>query len=283
MTGPISKLAGVCGWPIHHSLSPTLHSFWLRELGIRGAYVPFMVKPWEALSAFQSLKKTTISGVNVTLPLKRAAFEAADEQTDDAQHIGAANCLYVRRGQLIAHNTDMAGFSDPLRSRRSDHDLKKMTALIFGAGGASRAVIAALLSMGVQEIILVNRTDYKAERLVSDVGLPSFYSVPWDKRHLAVKRAHLLINASSAGMAGYAPLDVTLSQAKKTALVYDLVYTPEITPLIASAHKAGLETLGGLDMLIGQAKPSFQLFYGHPVPDTDPTPRLRAALTSGQR
>lgn len=283
MNAPISKLAGVCGWPIHHSLSPVLHNHWLRESGVRGAYVPFMVKPWEAQQAFLSLKKTTISGVNVTLPLKVDAFEAADETTDDAQRIGAANCLYVRRGTLIAHNTDIEGFSEPLRQRRSHADFKTMTALVVGAGGAARAVIAALIAMGLPEIILINRTDQKAEVLVSQVGLPSLYALPWANRKLAVKRAGLIVNATSAGMSGYPALDLSLSEAMKTTLIYDLIYTPEATPLIVEAQAKGLETLGGLDMLIAQARPSFQLFYGQPAPSSDPVDILRRALLSGQR
>jgi len=283
MSTVIPKLAGVCGWPIHHSLSPVLHNHWLRESGVRGAYVPFMVKPWEAQDAFKSLKKTTISGVNVTLPLKTDAFKAADETTEDAQRIGAANCLYIRRGTLFAHNTDLEGFSAPLRVRRSHSDLSKMTALVIGAGGAARAVITALIGMGLPEIIVINRTDQKAEALVSQVGLPSFYAMPWDKRKLAVKRAGLIVNASSAGMSGYPALDISLLDAQKNTLIYDLVYTPEVTPLVEQAASAGLETLGGLDMLIAQARPSFQLFYGQPSPDTDPSEILRRALASGQR
>lgn len=283
MSVPISKLAGVCGWPIHHSLSPVLHNYWLRESGVRGAYVPFMVKPWEAQQAFKSLKKTTISGVNVTLPLKTEAFKAADETTEDAQRIGAANCLYVRRGRLIAHNTDLEGFSEPLRQRRSLTDFKTMTALVVGAGGAARAVIAALIGMGLPEIILINRTDQKAETLVSQVGLPSLYALPWASRKLAVKRAGLIVNASAAGMSGHPALDLSLEEAAKTTLVYDLIYTPEVTPLIAEANDKGLETLGGLKMLIAQARPSFQLFYGQPSPSSDPSDILRRALLSGQR
>lgn len=283
MNAPLTKLAGVCGWPIHHSLSPVLHNHWLRESGVRGAYVPFMVKPWEAQKAFSSLKKTTISGVNVTLPLKTDAFKAADETTEDAQRIGAANCLYVRRGRLIAHNTDLEGFSGPLMSRRSHTDLKTMTALVIGAGGAARAVIAALIGMGLPEIILVNRTDEKAEILVSQVGLPSFYAVPWANRKLVLKRASIIVNASAAGMSGYDALNISLGDVPKTALIYDLIYTPEVTPLIAEAKARGLETLGGLDMLIAQARPSFQLFYGEPAPDSDPSDILRRALSSGQR
>ncbi|MGB3456282.1 MAG: shikimate dehydrogenase [Litorimonas sp.] len=283
MNAPIPRLAGVCGWPIHHSLSPVLHGHWLREAGIRGAYVPFMVKPWDAREAFRSLKRTSIAGVNVTLPLKGEAFLAADETTDDAQRIGAANCLYVRNGRLIAHNTDLEGFAAPLRSRRSPGALFESTALLIGAGGASRAVIAALLELGVPEIVLANRTDAKAEDLVAQVGLPSLYSVPWSKRHSAVRRADIIVNASSAGMAGYPALDLSLTRAPSGALVYDLVYTPEDTPLLLDAKSQNLEVLGGLQMLIEQARPSFQLFYGQPAPVGDVAPVLREALRTGVR
>ena len=283
MSVPISKLAGVCGWPIHHSLSPILHNHWLREAGIRGAYVPFMVKPWEAKRAFQSLKQTTISGVNVTLPLKGEAYLAADERSEDAEKIGAANCLYVRDGKLIAHNTDLEGFSAPLQTYRSPDALFETTALVIGAGGASRAIIAALLGLGVPEIVLTNRTDSKADELVAQVGLPSFYALPWSKRHLAVKRADLIINASSAGMSGYPPLDLSLKTARPSTLVYDLIYTPEKTPLLLEAESRDLDILGGMDMLIAQARPSFELFYGRPAPDGDPSPLLRQALATGVR
>jgi shikimate dehydrogenase len=122
MTRPIPKLAGVCGWPIHHSLSPLLHSYWLKEMGVPGAYVPFAVNPKTAVEAFQSLKKTSISGVNVTLPLKSAAFQSADVATEEAQKLGVANCLYKSRGQLVAHNTDLEGFAAPLISKLgADH------------------------------------------------------------------------------------------------------------------------------------------------------------------
>ena len=279
----VPRLAGVCGWPIHHSLSPVLHSHWLRRAGLRGAYVPFMVKPWEAREAFASLSRTTIAGVNVTLPLKTDAFLAADEATEDAQRIGAANCLYVRGGRLIAHNTDLEGFAAPLLARRSPQALSGATALILGAGGASRAVIGALLSLGVPEIILCNRTDARASELAAQAGLPSLYALPWAERHGALRRSDLIVNASSAGMSGYPALDVDAEQARAGALVYDLVYTPEDTPLLADARAAGVETVGGIDMLIAQARPSFRLFFGVDAPDGGETEVLRAALASGVR
>ena len=122
---PIPRLAGVCGWPIHHSLSPVMHSYWLKEMGLPGAYIHFAVSPINAVDAFRTLKQTSISGVNVTLPLKSAAFKAADVATEEAQKLGVANCLYKSRGQLVAHNTDLEGFAAPLVSKMGVERLQK--------------------------------------------------------------------------------------------------------------------------------------------------------------
>jgi len=185
---PIPRLAGVCGWPIHHSLSPIMHNWWLQQMGMVGAYVPFAVNPKGAIEAFQTLKQTSISGVNVTLPLKSSAFKAADLATEDAQKLGVANCLYKSRGQLVAHNTDLEGFAAPLIAKLGVERLQNGSALVIGAGGASRAVLGALLSLGVPEICLINRTDAKAEDLVSQVDVPSLYAVSWAQRQEAVAR-----------------------------------------------------------------------------------------------
>lgn len=281
---PIPKLAGVCGWPIHHSLSPLLHSWWLKQLALPGAYVPFAVDPKTAVSAFRSLKQTSIVGVNVTLPLKTAAFESADIATEDAQKLGVANCLYKSRGQLVAHNTDLEGFAAPLIAKIGVDRLQSGSVLVIGAGGASRAVLGALLSLGVPEICLVNRTDAKAESLVDQVNVPSLYTLPWARRQEAAARADLIINASAAGMSGKPALDLSLEDCRDSALIYDLIYTPRVTPLMKAAQARGLDTLGGLEMLIAQARPSFKLFYGVvPPTDIDPTDMLFAALKSGKR
>ena len=284
MSRPIPKLAGVCGWPIHHSLSPILHSYWLKEMGVAGAYVPFAVDPKEAASAFRSLKQTSIMGVNVTMPLKSAAFKAADIATEDAQKLGVANCLYKSADKLVAHNTDLEGFAAPLLSQFGAEAIQNSGALVIGAGGASRAVLGALLSLGVPEICVINRTDSKAEDLVSQVNVPNFYTVPWARRQEAVARADLIINASSAGMTGKPKLDISLENGRAGSLVYDLIYTPRQTALMRQAKANGMRTLGGLEMLIAQARPSFKLFYGKTPPlDLDPTAPLLEALRTGKR
>lgn len=284
MTRPIPKLAGVCGWPIHHSLSPLLHSYWLKQMSVPGAYVPFAVNPKDAVQAFRTLKQTSISGVNVTLPLKSAAFQAADVATEEAQKLGVANCLYKSRGQLVAHNTDMEGFAAPLIKRLGADRVQNSSVLVIGAGGASRAVLGALLSIGVPEICLINRTDAKAEDLVSQVDVPSLYALPWAQRHDAVARTDLIVNASAAGMSGKPKLDISLTNARPSALVYDLIYTPRVTPLMKDAQAQGMDSLGGLEMLIAQARPSFKLFFGRKPPmDADPTEMLFEALNTGKR
>lgn len=283
MSVPIPKMAGVCGWPIHHSLSPQLHNYWLREMGIPGAYVHFAVRPDEAVSAFQSLKHTSISGVNVTIPLKEFAYESADSVSEDAKKLGVANCLYKRGGDLIAHNTDLEGFAAPLIKAIGAKAIARSPAVIYGAGGASRAVIGALLSMNCPEIRLCGRRAEPVEAMASRINVPSLYTVPWDMRHDAVTGAGLIINASAGGMKGRSKLDVSLAKASPDALVYDLVYTPLLTPLIRAANMRGLRSLGGLDMLIAQAKPSFKLFFGQTPPDDlDPTHILKAALKNGR-
>ncbi len=281
---PIPKLAGVCGWPIHHSLSPVLHNFWLRKAGLPGAYIPFAVRPDNAVAAFKSLKQTSISGVNVTLPLKRQAFLAADDHTADALKLGVANCLYKSQGKLIAHNTDMQGFAAPLLSKIDAKSLSQSSVLLIGAGGASRAVIGALLSLNVPEIRITNRTDSKAEELVNTVNVPSLYNLPWSQRHEAVGASHIIINATSAGMVGYPKLDVSLKNVRRGTLVYDLIYTPRRTPFLKTAQLKGCVTLGGLEMLIEQARPSFRYFFGQlPPKDANPTELLYKCLKTGER
>lgn len=275
----IAKIAGVCGWPIHHSLSPDLHNFWLRELGVSGAYVSFAVRPDEAIYAFQSLKHTSISGVNVTLPLKKLAYEAADEISPDARKLGVSNCLYKRDGKLIAHNTDLEGFIAPLLENMGPKRLVKNPALVIGTGGAAKAVIGALMAVGVPEIRLLGRTDIKAENLAGEINVPSLYNLPWDKRNSAVSGVGLIVNASAGGMSGKPGLDISLAKASSETFIYDLIYTPRQTKLLREAKRRGLKHLGGLEMLIAQARPSFKLFYGIEAPrEPDPASLLWAAL-----
>jgi shikimate dehydrogenase len=278
---PLAKVAGVTGWPVHHSLSPIIQNYWLRKLGINGAYTMFAVHPSEAVRAYRSLKKTTICGLNVTIPLKGKAFEAADEVTPDAEKLGVCNLLYRRDDKLIGHNTDMEGFAGPLLQHIGHNFILNNTVTVFGAGGAARAVIGALLSIGAPEIRITNRTDERAEALAQRVNVPSFYAVPWKDRQDALYGAGLVINASSAGMHGVPALDIDLEYMSPDGWAYDLVYAPVDTPLLQKARMRGLKTIGGLEMLIAQARPSFKQFYGQLPPiDMDPRPLLEHHLKS---
>ncbi len=260
------KLAGVAGWPVHHSLSPILHNFWLRHLGIAGAYTMFAVRPDEADYAFKSLKRTTITGLNVTIPLKGLAYGAADELTPDAQKLGVCNVLYKKGDKLIGHNTDMEGFAAPLLEHIGHRFLLNNSVTIVGAGGAGRAVLGSLLALGAPETRLINRTDARAKKLAEHVNIPSLYAYAWAERQKAISGSGLVINASAAGMAGMPKLDIDIRNMAPGGWVYDLVYTPRKTPLLKQARKYGLNTIGGLDMLIAQARPSFKLFYGVDAP-----------------
>ncbi len=280
MTVPIPKLAGVCGWPAHHSLSPLMHTYWIRNMDIPGAYVPFAVRPDDAPRAFGTLKHTSISGVNVTAPLKALAFEAADEVTPDAEKLGVANCLYKKGGKLIAHNTDMEGFAVPLLKNFGPKNVANTPAIVFGTGGAARAVVGALLNLNCPEIRICGRSDEKAEKLKSDTNLPSIYNVAWRHRQMSIPSAGLLINASSAGMKGFEDLDVELRMAMPGSFIYDLVYNPLATGFLKQANRYELPFIGGLDMLVAQARPSFKLFFGKlPPEDLNPKPMLVSELT----
>ena len=255
------KIAGVTGWPVHHSLSPFIHNIWLNKLGINGAYTLFAVHPNEAVRAFKSLTRTTISGVNVTIPLKEKAYEAADILTPDAQKLGACNLLYTQGENLVGHNTDVEGFLDPLLKKIGRQFILSNTVLVIGAGGAARAVIGALLSIGAPEIRLINRNDERAEVLAKQINIPSLYALPWKERGNALYGTGLVINASAGGMKNGSTLDIDLNYVMPDGYVYDLVYTPENTELLKQARGLGLQTIGGIDMLIAQARPSFHLLF----------------------
>jgi len=185
----------------------------------------------------------------------------------------------LAKGDGAWHNTDLEGFAAPLVKALGPRAIANIPAIIYGTGGASWAVIGALLSLGCPEIRLCGRTDASAESVVKDFNVPSLYAVPWDMRHDGIGGAGVIVNASAAGMKGYPALDVDLNLASPGALVYDLIYTPRMTPLLKSAQAQGLPIIGGLDMLIAQARPSFKLFFGQAPPEElDPTNIILRAL-----
>ncbi len=282
MTERGPRVAGVAGWPVAHSLSPRLHRAWLNALGLEHAYGAFAVSPDRALTAFQALPMLGIAGLNVTLPHKEVALRAADQRSALAEAVGAANLLTAMpHGGLLADNTDVAGVRYALRD--TPQPSRNDQAVVLGAGGAARAIVFALLELGWRRLALVNRSADRAESL-ADVarGWPfdAVLSVhPWDERQTLVGEAGVVANATSLGMTGQPPLAMTLERARSDAVVFDSVYTPLDTPLLRAARRGGLFAVDGLDMLIGQAIPSFEAFFGVAPPESvDARGVLLAAL-----
>lgn len=270
-----ARLAGVVGWPVAHSVSPRLHNYWLERLSIDGAYVPLAVRPEDFAEALRLLPRMGFAGVNVTVPHKEAALAAVDEAEPLARSIGAVNTVVVRPdGGLLGRNTDAFGFLENLRSGAPHWHPAHKPAVVVGAGGAARAVCVALLDAGVPEIRLVNRTAGRAEALADALG-EQIILVPWAERAAALDRAALLVNATTLGMEGQPPLDLDLGGLAPDAVVTDVVYTPLETPLLEAAAARGNPTVDGLGMLIHQARPGFEAWFGV-APEV--TPELRAFL-----
>jgi shikimate dehydrogenase len=263
--------AEVIGDPIAQSLSPLIHGFWLEKLDIKAAYHKQHVRPEELTEYIAARSKDPHwRGSNVTLPHKLAVLDHVADPGNVRGSIGAANTIFRTdndsgAGALGATNTDAGGFYTPL----SASDLSGRHAVILGAGGAARAVLFALKQIDIGRITLMVRSPLKALGLLGQFGLAGDV-IAMDA---PLPAADLLVNASPLGMKGYEgalDLDVTrldLTRLGEGAIVYDLVYNPLDTPLLKAARMAGLETIDGLTMLIGQAAIAFELFFGQPVPE----------------
>ena len=268
MTAQGIPLAGVIGSPIAHSKSPRLHRHWLSSLGLKGHYIPMDVAHADLEEVIRTLPKMGFVGVNVTIPHKETVMGIADLITDRATLIGAANTLIFRKdGKIHADNTDGYGFIENLRSGAPDWSPKSGPAAIFGAGGAARAVVASLSDAGVPEILLSNRTRVRAEKLKDDFG-KRVRVVDWVQAGNMLDDASLVVNTTSLGMTGKPELRVPLDGLKPGMVVTDLVYNPLKTNLLVEAEAAGCTTVDGLGMLIYQAVPAFERWFGlRPEPD----------------
>jgi len=257
-----ARIAGVMGWPVDHSLSPRLHSFWLNSYGIDGAYVPLAVKPERLEKALRALSALGFSGVNLTVPHKEAAMKIVDICDDTAKRIGAINTVLVRSdGSLMGSNTDGYGFLQSVCEGAPDWKPTAGPAVLVGAGGAARAICVALQEAGVPEIRIVNRTAERSASLVEEFGAPAT-SLPWVERAAALEGAALLVNATVLGMRGQAPLDLDLQLLPRLAVVADIVYAPLKTALLFEAETRQNKTVDGLGMLLHQAKPGFAAWFG---------------------
>lgn len=266
--------AGVAGWPVDHSRSPTIHRYWLKELGLSGTYERFAVRPGEFREFAATIGKDGLLGANVTVPHKETAFALCDRRTPVAEALGAVNTLWREDGRLIGDNTDVAGFLANMDESAPGWAEQGKTAVIIGAGGAARAIVYALVSRGFTRIAIVNRTRARAEALAAHFGGPAT-AVSWADLAAELAQADLLVNASSLGMAGQPPLAVDLGALPERAVVADAVYVPLRTPLIEGARMRGLRFVEGLGMLLHQAAPAFARWFGE---RPKVTPELRALV-----
>jgi shikimate dehydrogenase len=268
------KRAFVVGYPISHSRSPLIHGFWLKELGIQGSYERIAVEPATFETFVATLAEQGFAGGNVTVPHKEAAFRLASVDDPVARDLEAANTLWFEGSQLKGMNTDVAGFLANLDQEAPGWSDGMKQAVVLGAGGASRAILYGLLQRGAERILLVNRTLERAEALARHFG-SKVTALAWDRAETALQGADLLVNTTSLGMKGQPPLDLDLSRLPKSALVTDIVYVPLETPLLAAARQAGLATVDGLGMLLHQAVPGFERWFGA---RPEVTPQLRALV-----
>ncbi len=259
------RVAGVVGWPVDQSLSPQLHGFWLREHGIEGAYVPLAVHTMALSAALLGLRAAGFAGVNVTIPHKQAAFAIAHHCDDAARAAGAANLIVFRDERIEARNTDIAGLQASLVTECGPDGVRAKQVVILGAGGAARSAILACDALKAAEIHVLNRTERRASLLVHE--LSAFTSVrlvaggieAWGE---VAPLAALVIHATCAGMGGRTPLELDLRLLPPQAAICDLVYRPLETPLLVQARELGLCRIDGLGMLMHQAVPAFEAFYG---------------------
>lgn len=261
-------LAGVIGHPIAHSRSPALHGFWLRRYGLSGHYIPMDVAPADLETTLRHLPKIGFVGLNVTLPHKEAVLKIADVISDRAALIGAANTLIFRKdGKIHADNTDGFGFIANLRQMAPGWSPPSGPAAVFGAGGAARAVVAALIEVGVPEIRIANRSRPRADALRADFGA-KLLVYDWLRPAEMLDGATTVINTTSLGMAGKPDSRIPLDGLMPGAVVNDLVYNPLKTAFLTEAEAQGATIVDGLGMLLHQAAPGFERWFGlNPVVD----------------
>jgi shikimate dehydrogenase len=261
MTIPPRPRACVTGWPVGHSRSPLIHGHWLRTYGIEGSYERVATPPGEFKRFAASIGIGGLRGANVTVPHKVAAFAECDRCTSVAQAVGAVNTIWREDGILWGDNTDAEGFLGSLDERTPGWRREVRSAVILGAGGASRAIVYALLSVGLERITIVNRTIDRAEAVAGVFG-PKLFVSPWKEASDSLGSADILINTTSLGMSGQDQLGLEISELKVDAIVADAVYVPLETALIRDARRLGHRSVGGLSMLLHQAAPGFERWFG---------------------
>jgi shikimate dehydrogenase len=266
--------ACVVGWPVSHSRSPLIHGYWLERHGIAGSYTRVAVKIEEAAGFLRDLMGRGYVGCNVTIPHKETAFAVADVTLPAARAAGAANTLWYESGKLLADNTDGVGFVENIRSTVPGFSFEGVVVSMLGAGGAARGIAHALLAAGVEEIRVFNRTRARAEALAEILGA-RIAAFDWSERNAGSQGAALLINTTPLGMNKADALDIDMPLLDPGCIVADIVYVPLETPLLAAARRRGLVTVDGLGMLLHQAVPGFERWFGVRPEVTD---ELRALI-----
>lgn len=282
MSRPITGrtvVAGVAGFPVAHSLSPVLHNAWLEAAGIDGVYVAFPLERLGFERFAHGLRGGAVRGLNVTVPFKEQALALADGASEIARRSGAANVLsFEADGRILAHNTDGLGLLQAFERQAPRWDAQIGPVAVLGAGGAARGAVAALLAAGAPKVFVINRTLARAEAIAAALG-PKVSALPMNHAAGALSQATAVINATSAGLAGEGTLDVPLETTQAACVVMDMVYKPLETPFLAQARALGRTTVDGLEMLIGQARPAFEMFFGDwPPADVDVRALALAAL-----
>ncbi|HWD37162.1 MAG TPA: shikimate dehydrogenase [Casimicrobiaceae bacterium] len=270
-------IAGLLGWPVAHSRSPVIHNHWLARYAIPGRYVLFGVPPERLEAAVRGIAVLGLRGCNVTTPHKQTIFPMLDHVDELARKIGAINTVVVGDdGALSGFNNDGNGFVQSIRDAAAGWRPDAGPITIVGAGGAARAIIASLQAQGAREVRVVNRTRSRADELQAWFGAP-VVALSWEERSSALEGARLLVNATNQGMAGKPALDLALDALPKDAIVGDVIYVPPETPLLGMARARGHVTVNGLGMLLNQARPAFNAWFGV-MPEI--TPELRAAIAA---
>jgi shikimate dehydrogenase len=268
-------IAGLLGWPVAHSRSPVIHNYWLSRYGIQGRYTLFPVPPERLADALKGLAALRLRGCNVTTPHKQAVMPLIDHVDPLAAKIDAVNTIVVQDdGSLRGFNNDGNGFVQSIRDAMPAWKPESGPIAVLGAGAAARAVIASLADQGAREIRVVNRTFERARGLQTLFG-PPVTALRWEQREDALEGIALLANATNQGMAGKPALDIRLDRLPQSAIVGDLIYTPPETPLLAAARARGNVTVNGLGLLLNQARPAFNAWFGA-MPDI--TPELIRAI-----
>jgi shikimate dehydrogenase len=261
-----TTVAGIVGRPVTHSLSPLIHNAWLAAAGIDGVYVPFTPDAFGFERLANGFRGGAIRGLNVTIPFKEAALAVSDQATPLARRAGAANVLvFDRNGKILADNTDGQGLLGAFAVQAPGWDVLNGPVTVIGAGGAARGAVAALLEAGAPKVWLLNRTLAKADAIARDLG-PRVAPLPLSHGASAMQQTTAVINATSAGLDGAGDLKVPLELTHPSTVVMDMVYKPLETPFLAQARALGRPTVDGLEMLIQQAIPSFQHFFGQAPP-----------------